>query len=271
MKTIALEEHYRYPGIKEAVEWRNPALLKAFAGSGVLAEAVQGTASQCLKKEKEMRIDVHTHFQSLDFIKHLQGRNTLPKTVLEGGTYAVQCAPGLQLPSLPPMVDMEEKLRELLEQRLLVLDGSMGALLFGRKLAEADYRGERFKDHPRDVKNDVDLLNLTQPDIIYDVHASYLNAGADIIETNTFTATAISLADYGMEELAYELNLESARLGRLHNNCNVISLGQRLVSMDTALEIVRVWLETPFEGGRHQRRIDLIDGMGETGDVKRET
>src|SRR5215472_10802153 len=68
---------------------------------------------QCLKKEKEMRIDVHTHFQSLDFIKHLQGRNTLPKTPLDGGTYAVQCAPGLHLPSLPQMVDMEEKLRDM--------------------------------------------------------------------------------------------------------------------------------------------------------------
>jgi 5-methyltetrahydrofolate--homocysteine methyltransferase len=88
-------------------------------------------------------------------------------------------------------------IREQLKQRILVLDGAMGVLLQGRKLTEADYRGERFRNHPKDVRNNPDLLNLTRPDVVEAAHAAYLAAGADIIETNTFTATSISQADYG--------------------------------------------------------------------------
>ena len=90
----------------------------------------------------------------------------------------------------------------------------MGTAIQRDRPSEEGYRGERFEDWPSDLKGNNDLLTLTQPEIIADIHREYLEAGADIIETNTFNATAISLADYGMEELAYELNLEAARLAR---------------------------------------------------------
>ncbi len=99
-------------------------------------------------------------------------------------------------------------------KRVLVLDGAMGTMIQRYKLTEAGYRGERFSDHPRDVKGNNDLLSLTQPHIIREIHNAYLEAGADIIETNTFNANSISQADYGMESLAYELNLESAKIAR---------------------------------------------------------
>ena len=108
------------------------------------------------------------------------------------------------------MVDIQA----LLKERILILDGSMGVLLQSRKLTEEDYRGERFKDHPQDVRNNPDLLNLTQPDIVESVHKAYLDAGADIIETNSFTANSISQADYGLEAATYEMNLEAARIAR---------------------------------------------------------
>ena len=101
-------------------------------------------------------------------------------------------------------------LRELLAQRILVLDGAWGTMLQRRGLADADYRGERFRDHPREVAGDPDLLNLTRPDVVLDVHRAYLDAGADITTTNTFTATSIGQADYGLEDAVYELNLEGA-------------------------------------------------------------
>ncbi len=97
---------------------------------------------------------------------------------------------------------------------MLILDGAMGTMIQSYKLTEAGYRGERFREHPRDVKGNNDLLSLTQPRIIREIHNAYLDAGADIIETNTFNANAISQADYGMESLAYELNLESAKIAR---------------------------------------------------------
>ena len=106
------------------------------------------------------------------------------------------------------------KLEQLLEERILILDGAMGTMIQRYKLDEAGYRGERFKDWPCDLKGNNDLLSLTQPQIISDIHKAYLEAGADIIETNTFNSTAISLADYQQEELVYELNFESARLAR---------------------------------------------------------
>ncbi|GAB4462132.1 MAG: methionine synthase [Armatimonadaceae bacterium] len=101
-----------------------------------------------------------------------------------------------------------------LRERILVLDGSMGVLLQSKKLTEEDYRGERFVHHPHDVKNNPDLLNLTRPDVVEAVHWAYLQAGADIIETNTFTATTISQADYKLEEYVYEMNVEGAKIAR---------------------------------------------------------
>jgi len=106
------------------------------------------------------------------------------------------------------------KLEQLLGERILILDGAMGTMIQRYKLDEAGYRGERFKDWPCDLKGNNDLLSLTQPQIISDIHKAYLEAGADIIETNTFNSTSISLADYQQQELVYELNYESARLAR---------------------------------------------------------
>ena len=105
-------------------------------------------------------------------------------------------------------------LEQALAERILILDGAMGTMIQTYKLDEAEYRGERFADWPSDLKGNNDLLSLTQPQIIRDIHEAYLEAGADIIETNTFNANSVSMADYGMEALAYELNLESAKLAR---------------------------------------------------------
>ncbi|MEK6663669.1 MAG: methionine synthase [Pseudomonadota bacterium] len=110
--------------------------------------------------------------------------------------------------------DCTEQLNHLLQQRILILDGAMGTMIQRYKLSEADYRGERFKDWASDLKGNNDLLTLTQPKIIRDIHAAYLDAGADILETNTFNATSIAMADYQMEALVYELNLEAAKLAR---------------------------------------------------------
>jgi len=103
---------------------------------------------------------------------------------------------------------------DALRRRILVLDGAMGTLLQGYRLGEAEYRGRRFADHPRDLKGNADLLSLTCPDVVREAHAKYLAAGADIIETNTFTATAIAQADYGTEDFAYEMNRAAAMLAR---------------------------------------------------------
>ena len=100
---------------------------------------------------------------------------------------------------------MSASLDSLLQQRILVLDGAMGTMIQQRKLDEAAFRGERFKDWKKDQKGHNDLLNLTQPAIIEEIHRQYFEAGADIVETNTFNSQAISLADYGMESLAYEI------------------------------------------------------------------
>ncbi len=109
---------------------------------------------------------------------------------------------------------MAHAIETLLEERILILDGAMGTMIQAHQLDEAHYRGERFADHPGELKGNNDLLSLTQPHIIQGIHEAYLDAGADIVETNTFNANAISLADYRMEELAYEINLASARLAR---------------------------------------------------------
>lgn len=105
-------------------------------------------------------------------------------------------------------------IRKELEKRILVIDGAMGTMIQRHKLQEADYRGQRFKDWHCDVKGNNDLLNITQPDIIIGIHKQYLNAGADIIETNTFSSTTIAMADYGMESLAYELNVAAANCAK---------------------------------------------------------
>ncbi|HFE36937.1 MAG TPA: methionine synthase, partial [Gammaproteobacteria bacterium] len=108
----------------------------------------------------------------------------------------------------------KNQLQTALSERILILDGAMGTMIQQYKLEEADYRGERFADWPSDLKGNNDLLTLTQPQIIRDIHVAYLEAGADILETNTFNANTISMADYNMESLTYELNLESAKLAR---------------------------------------------------------
>ncbi|MGZ5402955.1 MAG: homocysteine S-methyltransferase family protein, partial [Aeromicrobium sp.] len=110
--------------------------------------------------------------------------------------------------------DATAELSALLRDRILILDGAMGTMIQRHKFTEAHYRGERFRDWPSDVQGNNDLLTLTQPEVISSIHHEYLAAGADLIETNTFNAQVISLADYGMEELAYELNFESAKLAR---------------------------------------------------------
>ena len=99
-------------------------------------------------------------------------------------------------------------------KRILILDGAMGTMIQRHQAREADYRGDRFKDWRRDLKGNNDLLVLTQPDIIRGIHEAYLEAGADIVETNTFNAQTISMADYGMEALAFEINVAAAKLAR---------------------------------------------------------
>ena len=109
---------------------------------------------------------------------------------------------------------IRQQLDDLLARRILVLDGAMGTMIQRHGLSETDYRGERFHQHRRDLKGDNDLLVLTRPDVIRGIHDGYLAAGADIIETNTFNANAVSQADYGLEDLAHELNVGAATLAR---------------------------------------------------------
>ncbi len=113
-----------------------------------------------------------------------------------------------------PRIERLARLDKLLASRILVLDGAMGTMIQRYQLAEADYRGERFKDYATELKGNNDLLVLTQPKIIRDIHAAFLDVGADIIETNTFNTNAISMADYGMESLVYEIGRDAARLAR---------------------------------------------------------
>src|SRR4051812_14149767 len=108
----------------------------------------------------------------------------------------------------------EHPIQAQLRRRILILDGAMGTMVQRYKLGEAHYRGERFKNFAHDLKGNNDLLSLTQPQIIREIHEAYLAAGADIIETNTFNSNRISMADYHMEDLVYELNVASARLAR---------------------------------------------------------
>jgi 5-methyltetrahydrofolate--homocysteine methyltransferase len=111
-------------------------------------------------------------------------------------------------------MDVNRTLPDLLKERILILDGAMGTMIQRHQLNEADFRGQRFKDWPSDLKGNNDLLSLTQPQIIEQIHLEYFQAGADIIETNTFNAQAVSLADYGMQSLARELNVAASSIAR---------------------------------------------------------
>lgn len=106
------------------------------------------------------------------------------------------------------------KIESILKERILVLDGAMGTMIQRHKLEEADFRGTRFKDHSSPLKGNNDLLSITRPDIIKDIHRQYLLAGADIIETNTFSGTSIAQADYQLEEIVYDLNYQSAKIAK---------------------------------------------------------
>ncbi|XP_059180414.1 methionine synthase [Centropristis striata] len=109
---------------------------------------------------------------------------------------------------------LESELHKVLQQRIMVLDGGMGTMIQQHTFEEEDFRGDEFKEHPRPLKGNNDLLSLTQPDVIYTIHKDYLLAGADIIETNTFSSTSVAQADYGLEHMAYRLNKVSAELAR---------------------------------------------------------
>jgi len=103
---------------------------------------------------------------------------------------------------------------DILKERILVLDGAMGTMIQDYKFSESDYRGSRFKDHPSTLKGNNDLLSLTQPEAIKTIHEKYLEVGADIIETNTFSSTSIGMADYSMESIVYDINFESAKIAK---------------------------------------------------------
>ena len=110
---------------------------------------------------------------------------------------------------------MKKSIQDCLKERILIIDGAMGTMIQRHKLQEADFRNERFKDWHKDVQGNNDLLSITQPEIIIGIHKEYLEAGADILETNTFSSTCIAQADYDMQALAYELNVASARCAKI--------------------------------------------------------
>ena len=126
-------------------------------------------------------------------------------------------------------MDRNERINQLfqaLDERIVLLDGAMGTMIQGYGLTEDDYRGERFADWDRDLKGNNDLLSITRPDVIREIHSAFLDAGADIIETNTFNSNAPSMADYGMESLVSEMNLASARLARECADAHASKTGQ---------------------------------------------
>ena len=106
------------------------------------------------------------------------------------------------------------KIYQVIQKRILILDGAMGTMLQAYNFSEEDFRGDRFKDYPTSLKGNNDLLSLTQPKAIAEIHRKYFEAGADIVETNTFSGTTIAMADYNMEDLVYELNYESAKIAK---------------------------------------------------------
>lgn len=112
------------------------------------------------------------------------------------------------------MSKVRKQLQDILNQRIMVIDGAMGSMIQKYKLTEKDFRGTRFVDHKKELKGDTDLLNITRPDVIGEIHEKYLEAGADIIETNTFGANQISQADYEMEKNVYEMNFCGAQIAK---------------------------------------------------------
>ena len=108
----------------------------------------------------------------------------------------------------------EIDLKNLVNERIVIMDGAMGTMIQQEKLEEEDFRGDHFKNHSKELKGNNDLLCLTRPDIIRDIHRKYFEAGSDIVETNTFSATTISMADYNLEEIVPELNISAAKLAR---------------------------------------------------------
>jgi len=124
-----------------------------------------------------------------------------------------------------PLYTRAQALPELLRHRIVILDGAMGTMIQQYKLTEGDFRGERFAQHPSELKGNNELLNLTQPQVIYDIHKAYLDAGADLIETNTFGATTIAQEDYHLAHLAREMNVAAARLAR--KACDAVSTPER--------------------------------------------
>ncbi|MDX1529598.1 MAG: homocysteine S-methyltransferase family protein, partial [Gammaproteobacteria bacterium] len=115
------------------------------------------------------------------------------------------------------MADRKQRikaLRDALKKRIVVLDGAMGTMIQALKFDEADFRGDRLGDHPKELRGNNDLLSITQPDAIREIHAAFLEAGCDVVETNTFNSTAIAQSDYGLESLVYELNFQGARIAR---------------------------------------------------------
>ena len=109
---------------------------------------------------------------------------------------------------------MKNKIKKLFKDKILVLDGAMGTMVQSYNLEESDFRGDRFKNHPKDLKGNNDILCLTKPDIVADIHKAYFDTGCDMVETNTFNANKISQLDYGMEDYSYELNYEAAKIAR---------------------------------------------------------
>ena len=107
-----------------------------------------------------------------------------------------------------------KKIEQILTERILVLDGAMGTMIQRHKLEEVDFRGEQFKNHPYPLKGNNDLLSITRPDIIKDIHRQYLEAGADILETNSFSGTSVAQADYHLESVVYQLNYQSAKIAK---------------------------------------------------------
>jgi 5-methyltetrahydrofolate--homocysteine methyltransferase len=105
-------------------------------------------------------------------------------------------------------------IQEILKERIMIIDGAMGTMIQPYKLEEADFRGDRFKDHPHPLKGNNDLLSITRPDVIKEIHRKYLEAGADIIETNTFSGTTIAQADYHLEDAVYDINYYSALIAK---------------------------------------------------------
>ena len=118
------------------------------------------------------------------------------------------------MPATLPFHESDAQLRQLFFRRIALLDGAMGTMIQRHPLTEADFRGERFKDHGHDLKGNNDLLSITRPDVIKGIHRAYFEAGSDIVETNTFSTTTVSQADYGLEDAVREINLAGAKVAR---------------------------------------------------------